>query len=157
MSCRDLNILPLNCIVGLDRIGIRPVRALHDRCRRHGQRILANRHDHAGVHELARPKPLIVVIESRLQLHCAGRGIDLIVDQRQLALRKNSLVITGIGCDGQLTLRLIGFDLIERLLGDREGDEDRLHLSDRHQVGRGGSLYKISDIDLACACASSDW
>jgi hypothetical protein len=76
------------------------------------------------------------VREHRLQLHRAGGGVDLVVQQHQLAGAQRLVAVARIGLPppaarGLRALRAV--DVLEGVVGQREHDRDRIDLVDHHQ------------------------
>ncbi len=76
----------LGRVIRLDKPGKQPLRVpLHSR-RRDGHRVLQRLDQHAGMDEFARPQALILVGKRGLEPDRARGLVDLVVDQKQLAL-----------------------------------------------------------------------
>ena len=58
------------------------------------------------VDRLAGPERFVCICELRLQVNGAGRGVDLIVDQSQVAVGQNRFIVHRIGDDFKRLLAL---------------------------------------------------
>ncbi len=139
----------LDRIVRLHHPGIEPVRAVLDRDRRDGDRILARLDQEADAHEFARPQPLILVVEFSLELDRRGRLIDLVVDQQQAALRQLLFVVLVEGDDRHRALQHGFAHRAEIVL--RQGEDDGAGLDLRQHRERIGvvGVDDVAEIDLA--------
>src|SRR6185312_13065250 len=153
---RDLERPTLDGIVGLDDVAVGAVGALHDRALRHRGRALAGRELQTDADELAGPQLLVLVLVGRLQPQRAGRRVDLVVDQRHLALGKLVGVVGAVGVGGQRLLRLGLAQIVVSILRYGEIHEDRLDLGDRHQRGPLARLHQVAEVDQPLAGAAVD-
>src|SRR4051794_10876719 len=86
LESQDIDGSAFDGLVGFDSKGEVAFRPLLHRRGRYRDRVVANSEHEPGVDKLAGPERLIMISERRLQVDRSGRGIDLIVDQRQLAV-----------------------------------------------------------------------
>src|SRR5262249_34169376 len=110
-----------------------------------------------SVDEPARPEHLVQVLELRLQMDRAGGGVDLIVDERELAIGQRRLVVHGVGGDFRRPARLTVADVVEPLSRHGEADENRLDLRDGDKTYVLRGLNDVSDIHHTLSGASFDW
>ena len=129
--------------------------ALH-RAGRHHDHLLQGIDRQPHIDELARPELLVGVGKFGLELHCAGRLIDLVVDHLQRALVDQC---AGVGLQRLHRQRTFGegrIDLRHVLLRQVENHVDRLELGEHHQPAGVGRAHHIADVDQADAGAAVD-
>ena len=111
-----------------------PGRASLDGSGRNDGRVALDVEEHAHVDELAREQRGILVCELRLQLHGAGRRVDLVVRRQQSPRGELDLVCAVVSVDGKL---LAGLQFLhhrgQTVFGNREHHGDRLQLGDYDQ------------------------
>src|SRR5690348_3006960 len=85
LDFRDLDVADLDGHVRLDDEEIFAIGAALQRTRGDGDGILVDADDEPRVDELARPQRLVGVVERALEADRAGRRVDLVVDEGELA------------------------------------------------------------------------
>src|SRR6185436_257538 len=146
---RDVDGTQLGRLVRLDDIDVSAGLSLLDGRSGHGDGVLLRVQQQAGIDELPRPQPVVMVWKFRLELDGARRPRDLVVDQQQLSFAKHDLVVLAIGNDLHRPFRHLFLD--RRDIGLRKGEEqrDRLDLGDDDETIRIGRMNHVADIDLA--------
>ncbi len=144
----DLHRLHPDGFVRFDHVGIGALRpALHD-AGRHDGRVLSGREDESRINKFSRPQFQILVRESGLQLHRAGRLIDLVVDhcERSLADRGG---ITAIECRHRedRSSRRLRSAISANPAPARENDRDRFELRNHNDSARIRGVDNVADID----------
>ena len=147
----DLDGAPLDGVVVLDHVGIGAVRPVLHGLRRNGRDAAARIDDQPHIDEQTRPQPLVLVGEARLQLQRAGRLVDLVVDQRQLAGREQRLAVLADRLHDERLLRVLFADFVLIFLRHRKDDVDRPDLRDRDECGALAGAHHIAGIDEAGA------
>ncbi len=129
--------------------------ALHGRGRRH-HHLLERVGQQPDVDEAARPELQLAVGEFGLELDRAGRRIDLIVDDLELAGLDHGLVVGAERVHRQRAAGERAIDLAELLLRQGEQHRDRLELGDDDDAARVGGVHDVALVDLADAGAAGD-
>src|SRR5258708_28477582 len=101
-----------------------PVWAVLHGLRLHRWNIVTGREDYTEADELARPEPLVFIVETRLQVDGPGCLVDRVVDERQLALGQLLLAIAAIGVHHQRRIVLAFAEVVEIVLRERKADKD---------------------------------
>ena len=86
----------------------------------------------------------------------AGRLVDHIVDQCQLALGQLFFAVAARGADDKRGFLVVFLDIVEGFLRQSEADKDRLQLGDHDQRRVVIRMHEIADIDQLCAQTTVD-
>ena len=111
---------------------------------------------HAGVDELARPQPVVIVVERRLQRDRTGGRVDRVVRREQSALGNDLAVVSAGYLDDHGTLRPRRLHAREIAFGQGEHNGDRLVLGNRDDVRLVRDFDQIADIELVEADTTID-
>ena len=111
-------------------------------------------HQHADVDELVGEQGARAIVEAGLGLDRAGRGVDHVVERRQLTLGQGgaAAAVEHRGRQGRARTLAAG-DLGQVVLGDREHHVDRVDLGD-HQQGLAGGADVVAHVHQAQAHAA---
>ena len=135
----------------------RGLRAALDRGVRHENDALERVDEEPRVHELVRKERVVGVREDRLELHRAGRRVDLVVHRRELAGLELVLEVAVERVDGQLpALAEAVAHRVELVLGQREDDRDGLHLRDDDEPVRVRGVNHVARVDEPEPDAAAD-
>src|SRR5271170_4898999 len=126
-----------------------------DRGRWHERGVLVDADGQPGRDREARPERIVLVLELRLQPQRAGRGVDLIVGDSQLAGRQRDAV--GVfHRDFGLAGRQNRIDATYVVFGRGEDDGYRMYLRDHDDAGLLGGGHHVALVDEAEPGAPGD-
>lgn len=144
-------------MIGLHDIGERAVGAPLDRGVRHERHAVLRVDVQARVHELVGKERPVLVREKGLELHRAGRRIDLVVDGEERPRGEPVLEAAVVRVDDEglagIQPRVHGGKVV---FGDGEHDRDRLQLGDHHDPGGVGGVDDVPRVDETETEASGD-
>ncbi len=125
----------------------RGLRAALDRGVRHEDDALERVDEEPRVHELVRKEPVVGVREDGLELHRAGRRVDLVVHRRELTGLELVLEVAVERVDGQLpALAEAVAHRVELVLGQREDDGDGLNLREDDEPVRVRGVHHVAGV-----------
>ena len=153
----DLDRLHPDGFVRLDHVGVGALRSALHHARGHDGRVFLCRQNESRIDKFSRPQFQVLVRESGLQLHRAGRLIDLVIDHGERAFAERCGVAAIERGDGK-TARLAALvqQFLQILLRHGEDDRDRFQLRDDDDAARIGGVDDVADIDQPKSRASVD-